>query len=309
MTERPAGPTPLRLGARGSKLSRTQSAWVADRLRSRGHSVEFVVIETAGDAEQAGPIDAIDATGVFTTEVQRALLAGRVDLAVHSLKDLPTAPTTGLVLAAIPPREAAADALVSRAAATLDGLPRNARVGTGSHRRRAQLLCRRPDLRVLGVRGNVDTRLRKLHAGEFDAIVVAQAGLHRLGLAEHIAAAIPESEMLPAPGQGALAIECRSDDLPMRRVLAPLDDPATHAAVTAERSALARLEGGCLAAMGAWARVEGASLQLSAAVLSVDGRRRLATRAGGDPADAEAIGQAAANDLLARGAGELLTRR
>ncbi|MEN1678674.1 MAG: hydroxymethylbilane synthase [Planctomycetota bacterium] len=300
---------PLRIGTRASKLARWQSDWVAEQLRGLGHEVEMVEIKTSGDRQQMGPIEAIGVTGVFTKELQRALLEERVDLAVHSLKDLPTAAIDGLTVAAVPPREGVRDALISPAAESLDALAQGARVGTGSYRRRAQLLHRRPDLQMLDLRGNVDTRLRKLDDGDYDAILLAEAGLRRLGLADRISLAIPAETLLPAPGQGALGIECRAGDESTPSVLAPLDHAATHAAVVAERSALAHLEGGCLAALGAWGRIEGESLRLSVVVLSEDGTKRLFAESTGSPAEAAAVGIAAADDLLSQGAGELLIRR
>lgn len=311
---------PLRLGTRGSQLARWQADWVRDRLAELGHTVEIVEVRTRGDAQQSGPISAIvDADkatsggqGVFTKEIQRALLDGEVDLAVHSLKDLPTTPVEGLTVAAVPPRAPLADVLISPHTTTIAGLPQGARVGTGSFRRRAQLLHRRPDLVIGDLRGNLDTRLRKLDEGEHDAILLAEAGLTRLGWTDRLAGRIPPEELLPAPGQGALGIECRSDAATTLAVLASLDDQATHAAVAAERAALARLEGGCLAALGAWARWEGRTLRLSVVVLSDDGRKRLdaeAARVCEDLPQALELGYSIADDLLARGAATLLRSR
>src|SRR3954465_5516322 len=227
----------LRLGTRGSKLARWQAEWVAGELRRRGHAVELVEIATRGDVEPAAPIEDIGTRGVFTKEIQRALLAGSVDLGVHSLKDLPTEPVDGLVLAAVPERESPADVVVCASALgarlrldpgdqanVLSSLPNEARIGTGSLRRQAQLLHVRPDLQVADVRGNVDTRLRKLDAGQFDAIVLAEAGLRRLGLADRATQVLPFEVMLPAVGQGALGIECRNDDVALREILTPLND-------------------------------------------------------------------------------------
>ncbi|MEO1496136.1 MAG: hydroxymethylbilane synthase [Planctomycetota bacterium] len=302
----------LRLGSRASKLARWQAHWVASELRGLGHEIEIVEVRTEGDARQSGPIEAIGSVGVFTKAIQDALLDHRVDLAVHSLKDLPTTPVPGLQVAAVPPRAPLRDALVTQAANSIAALPEGARVGTGSHRRRAQLLHARPDLTVGDLRGNVDTRLAKLDAGEHDAILLAEAGLTRLGLAERIACRIPCEEMLPAPGQGALGIECRPDDDATVAALAPLDDPATHHAVLAERSALARLEGGCLAALGAWARYEDEQLRLTVAVFSEDGREKLASNALApvpDRSAASELGHAVADDLLSQGAADLLRQR
>ncbi|MEM6798959.1 MAG: hydroxymethylbilane synthase [Planctomycetota bacterium] len=302
-------PRTLRLGTRASKLARWQSDWVAARLRSLGQAVEIVEIQTSGDAQQSGPIGAIGLTGVFTKEIQRALLDRRVDLAVHSLKDLPTAPVEGLTLAATPEREGVRDALISPVASSLDALPKGARVGTGSFRRKAQLLHHRPDLQVLDLRGNVDTRLRKLDEGQYDAILLAEAGLRRLGFASRITQAIATEVLLPAPGQGALGLECRADNATVVQALAPLNHMATRAAVDAERAALARLEGGCLAALGAHGRIEQDGLRLSVVVMSEDGRRRLLHEAVGESHAAIELGNQVAEHLLDCGAAALLRSR
>jgi hydroxymethylbilane synthase len=299
----------LRVGTRGSQLARWQAEWVAERLRRDGQSVELVEIATHGDIEQARSIEEIGTRGVFTKTIQRALLAGEVDLAVHSLKDLPTEPVDGLMLAAVPPRDSAADVLVSNIAASLESLSHGAKLGTGSLRRQAQLRHLRPDLKIDEIRGNVDTRLRKLDEGQFDAIVLAEAGLRRLGLAHRIAQVLPFDVMLSAVGQGALAVECRCDDAGTQSAVEALDDSATHAAVRAERALLARLRGGCMAPVGAWGRLEGDQLQLSAVVLSADGSRRLAaceSVRGIASTDAEQLGYRVADALLAQGAAELI---
>jgi hydroxymethylbilane synthase len=301
-SDRPA----LRLGTRGSRLARWQADWVADRLQQLGQPVEVVEISTQGDADQSGPLEAIGAPGVFTKAIQRAVLAGEVDVAVHSLKDLPTDAVAGMQLAAVPPREDPADVLVGRTAKSLDALPQGARVGTGSLRRQAQLLHARPDLRVENVRGNVDTRLAKLDEGRFEALVLARAGLARLGWSQRITQVLLPDVMLPAVGQGALGIECRADDAATRAALAPLDDAATRAAVLAERALLAHLRGGCLAPIGAWGRIESGSLQLSAVVLSGDGRRRLDAHDSAPIGDAEPLGRRVAEALLALGAAALI---
>jgi hydroxymethylbilane synthase len=296
----------LRIAARGSKLARWQADWVAARLRSGGHGVEIIGIVTRGDIDQSGSIGDIGAPGVFTKEIQRAVLAGEADVAVHSLKDLPTDPVEGLVLAAAPTRESAADALVSAARTSLANLPCGARVGTGSMRRQAQLRHTRPDLQVRAVRGNVGTRLRKLDEGQFDALVLAKAGLVRLGLAARITQELPWEVMLPAVGQGALGIECRADDSATIAALAALDDQATHTAVVAERSLLARLCGGCLAPIGALAVASGGQLELSAVVLSADGARRLFARSAAPIGEPAQLGKEVAELLLARGAADLI---
>jgi hydroxymethylbilane synthase len=288
-------------------LARWQANWVAEQLRNDHVEVELVPIATAGDRDQSGPIGAIGTAGVFTKELQRALLDGRIDLAVHSLKDLPTDPVEGLSLAAVPPRDSAGDALLSRDRLRLAELAPGAKVGTGSLRRQSQLLHARPDLQTSAIRGNVETRVAKLHEGQFDAIVLAEAGLNRLGLRDQIAEILPKSLMLPAVGQGALGLEARADDGATRSVIEPLDDRETHAAVLAERSLLAALCGGCLAPVGAWGRVENAGeLRLTAAVLSHDGQKRLAAEAAGSIADAIELGRRVAAQLLDQGAAALI---
>jgi hydroxymethylbilane synthase len=223
------------------------------------------------------------------------------------LKDLPTEPFVGLCLAAVPTRGPSGDVLLSRDGTKLDDLPQRAKVGTGSSRRRSQLWHVRPDLAIEDIRGNVDTRLRKLHEGEYEALVLAEAGLTRLELSEHITQVLPRSIMLPAVGQGALGLETRTDDAATREVLAVLDDSATHSAVLAERSMLAALRGGCLAPVGAWCRIEtDGQLHLDGVVLSNDGHRRVFSTAASDPADAIGLGQRVAADLLSQGAGELI---
>lgn len=302
----------MRLGTRGSQLARWQAEWVAGQLRQLGHAVELVEIATRGDIERGRAIEDIGTRGVFTKEIQRALLAGDVDLGVHSLKDLPTEPVDGLVIAAAPVRASVADVMVGTASerssdAGLSMLPRGARVGTGSLRRRAQLLHARPDLQIGDMRGNVDTRLRKLDEGQFDAIVLAEAGLRRLGLEARISRVLPIDVMLPAAGQGALGIECRADDAFALSAVAPLEDAATRASVTAERAMLAFLRGGCMAPVGAWARAEAGVLKLSAVVLSADGRTRLHAADASAIDEASSLGQRVAERLLAQGAGELVT--
>jgi hydroxymethylbilane synthase len=296
----------LRLGTRASPLARWQADWVAGELRTLGCQVVLVPLSTRGDQERAAPLGAIGGQGVFTKELQRALLDDEIDLAVHSLKDLPTDVVDGLLLAAVPPRAASADALVTRRARSLAELPEGAKIGTGSLRRRAQLWHVRPDLELLDIRGNVDTRLRKLDDGQYDALVLAQAGLTRLGLADQITQVLPDDMMLPAVGQGALGIESRSADDDLKQTLAPLDDPFTRAAVTAERAMLAALGAGCLAPVGAKGEALADELRLRGVVLSGDGKRRLFAERRGAPHDASRIGRQLAEDLLLQGAGELI---
>ena len=295
----------IRIGTRASALARWQAEWVAARLEELGVDVVLVPIATRGDRQQ-GPIGSLGSRGVFTREIQRGLLDDRIDLAVHSLKDLPTEAVEGLCLAAVPERAAAADALVCRQYGCLADLPRGAVVGTGSLRRRAQLLHARRDLRTKDVRGNVDTRLRKLDQGEYDALVLAEAGLRRLGLARHITQVLPTSVMLPAVGQGALGLETRSGDRAARETLQKLNHGPTHAAVLAERSMLAALRGGCLAPIAAWGRVEAARLTLTGRVISSDGGEMLEATLADDPAEAVQLGARVAEDLIAQGAAELI---
>ncbi len=302
-----SGGTALRLGTRGSPLARWQAEWTAAELRRRGADVELVPISTSGDRDQSGPIGALGTQGVFTKELQRALLDGTIDLAVHSLKDLPTDQVPGLALVAVPERGPIGDCLVSIRYRTVDALPPGAVVGTGSRRRRAQLLHLRPDLRLEDIRGNVDTRLRKLEDGRYAAIVLAEAGLIRLQLDRHIAEVLPKSLMLPAVGQGALGIEARADDVRVRAVLSALDHPETHRAVDAERSLLHSLRGGCLAPVGAWGRMEADDrLHLSAVVLKSDGSARLFVHHHAAASQAGELGRRAADELLKHGAGRLI---
>ena len=296
----------LRLGTRASALARWQANWVAARLQERGIGVELVPIVTQGDVK-SGPLGQIGGQGLFTKELQRALLDERIDLAVHSLKDLPTEEVEGLAIAAVPERESTADVLISSRANSIESLPPAARIGTGSLRRKAQLLHLRPDLVIEDIRGNVETRLRKLDECQYDAIVLAEAGLRRLGFSGRIAALISSPQMLPAIGQGALGIESRSADEPVRAVLAALDHPPSHHAVLAERTLLSRLRAGCLAPVGAWARYEQNRLLLDAVVLSPDGAKRL-TASDSSSDDPIALGERVAQLLLAQGAADLISQ-
>ena len=295
----------LRLGTRGSPLALWQAKWVAARLGELGAQVELVLITTGGDVTSQ-PISATGEQGLFTKEIQRALLDDRADLAVHSLKDLPTESVAGLMLASVPRRAAPGDVLVSNVASSLDELTAGARIGTGSRRRQSQLLHARSDLQVEEIRGNVDTRLRKLDEGQYDGILLAEAGLRRLGLENRITQQIPLNVMLPAIGQGALGIESRENDLTTLAAVAQLDDAHSHQAVSAERAMLSELRGGCLAPVGAWGRVEQETLVLDGVVLSMDGTIRLEARVEGAPEQADLLGRQAAQDLLASGAAELI---
>lgn len=298
----------LRLGTRGSSLALWQANFTADRLRPvvSPQTVELVLIESHGDRDQASALSAMGGFGVFTKAIQDALLDGRADVAVHSLKDLPTIPTEGLVLAAVPPRGPTGDAFVSLKHRRFEDLPEGARVGTSSLRRRAQVLNRRPDLNLIDLRGNVETRLRKLEEQNLDAIILAEAGLARLGLANRITEVLDPNWMLPAVGQGAIGLECRTADEIIRHFVEALNDPDTCARVTAERAMLATLGGGCLVPIGATSRVADGRLTVRAAVLSADGRRRVVATHRGEADYPLALGQELAAMLLSEGAGELL---
>jgi hydroxymethylbilane synthase len=279
------------IGSRGSALALWQARWIQARLPGS----EILVIKTTGD-QIAGP--AVPAgKGVFTKEIEEALLDRRIDVAVHSLKDLPTEIDPRLALAAVPAREEVRDALVGH---TLASLPRQARVGTGSPRRASQLLHLRPDLRVENIRGNVDTRLRKLDEGQYDALVLAAAGLCRLGLATRIAELLSPEVMCPAIGQGALAVECRAGDRATIEAVAPLEDAAARAAVTAERALLAALGGGCRVPIGGTAWIENGRLHLAGVVASPDGSRVDRASLDGPVSDPAALGRRLAAELLAQ---------
>jgi len=287
------------IATRGSALALWQAQWVAGRLEG----VEILTIKTTGDRLAGASLVEAGGKGLFTKEIEEALLEGRADVAVHSLKDLPTGMDDRLVVAAVPRREDPRDALVGRRLAELG---RGSRVGTSSPRRKAQLLHLRPDLTVQDIRGNVDTRLRKLDEGHYDAVVLAAAGLRRLGQDGRIAEVLDAEVMCPAVGQGALAIQCRADDAETRRRLAALEDPATRAEVTAERAMLAGLGGGCRVPIGGWAREAGNRLRLEAVVASVDGSELVRVRVEGETADPEGLGRRASRELLERGAARIL---
>jgi hydroxymethylbilane synthase len=303
--------TVLRLGTRRSALATTQSGWVADQLRAAGHDVELVEITTEGDVS-GGLLTAIGGTGVFAAAIRRALADDRVDLAVHSLKDLPTAAEPGLVVAAVPTREDSRDVLVARDGLTLGELPAGAVVGTGSPRRTAQLAALGLGLEIRPIRGNVDTRLRLVSSGELDAVVLARAGLARLGRLDVVTEVLDPIQVLPAPGQGALAVECRIDRPDVREAVRILEDPDTRACVTAERALLAALEAGCTAPIGTLAEVvEGdgadAALELSLRAFagSEDGRIDLRRSLTGRYDEPEALGRRLAQILLEDGAADL----
>jgi len=299
----------LRLGTRGSALALAQSQTIADALtRATGEPVQLVEISTAGDRSSA-PVQQLG-VGVFVSALRDALTAKEIDFAVHSYKDLPSAPSDGLVIAAVPPRVDPRDALVTRTGQRLTELPAGSRVGTGAPRRIAQLLALGLGLECVPVRGNVDTRLRKLADGEFDALVLAAAGLRRLGRADEITEYLDPMLMLPAPAQGALAVECRVDDQDLVELLAVLDHAPSHAAVVAERALLATLEAGCSAPVAAYAELAegetGDEIYLRGAAISPDGTRDLRLSRTGTPADAAEIGKALAAELLDLGADSIL---
>lgn len=297
----------IRIGSRGSKLALWQAEWASDQLRARGHEVELVIISTRGDVSKES-LKVVGGQGLFTKEIQRELLAGNVDVAVHSLKDLPTEPIDKLMLGAVPDRETTADCLVSRDGTTFEQLKPGAKIGTGSLRRGAQLLAWRSDIEIADIRGNVDSRLRKIEEGQYDAIILAAAGLTRLKLTGHISQTLPEERVLPAIGQGALGIECRVDDPATQAALAGLDHPASHAAVTAERAFLASLLAGCLAPVAAIGRVKGGQLHLRGRVMAADGSRMIEGEESGELSRAGEIGTQLAEKLKASGAMEIIAQ-
>jgi hydroxymethylbilane synthase len=296
----------LRIGTRASTLARTQTGLVADAL---GVAVDIVPVVTQGDRSSA-PLEQLGGTGVFVSALREALLAGEVDIAVHSYKDLPIGPAQGIVIAAVPIRADPRDALVARDRLTLGELPAGARVGTGSPRRAAQLRALGLGIEVVPIRGNVDTRLGKVASGDVDAVVLAYAGLRRLGRADEATEVLDPIQLLPAAAQGALAVECRESDAEARAVLAAVDDADTRAAVRAERSLLAGLEAGCSAPVGALAEVaegdDGPEIFLRGSVTAVDGSAAVRLSATGPTATADAVGRRLAADLLAAGADQMM---
>ncbi len=299
----------LTLGSRPSKLARWQTSHILDLLQAAwpGLSCQVVTLVTEGDKKLEHPLPEIGGKGVFTAELESALLSGEIDLAVHSLKDLPVDERPGLCIGAISERADARDVLVSASRRTLSQLPLGARVGTSSPRRSAQLLAVRPDLAILPLRGNVDTRLRKALDAvrhEYDAIVLAAAGIQRLGLSQHVTEYLPFEVMLPDPGQGALAVQCRSGDIETQQLLAAVHHLPTAQAVTAERAFLSTLGAGCSAPVAAYAGFQNGRLEMQAMVASTDGQRQVRVSGRGD--DPLILGQELARQALDRGAGELL---
>ncbi|MCW2530876.1 MAG: porphobilinogen deaminase [Blastococcus sp.] len=300
----------LRLGTRGSELARTQSQTIADAITAAtGTPVELVHIVTEGD-RSAEAIARLGGTGVFVAAIRRALLEGSVDLAVHSYKDLPTAAEPGLIIAAVPGRADPRDALVARDGLTLGELPAGSKIGTGAPRRVAQLRALGLGLDVVPIRGNVDTRLARVAPGDLDAVVLARAGLARLGRLDAITETLDPLQVLPAPAQGALAVECRTSDARTRELLGRLEEPTVRACVIAERSTLAALEAGCSAPVAAYAEVadgeNGPELFLRASVTAIDGSDAVRGSATGPLLEAAALGRALATELLDRGAAELM---
>jgi hydroxymethylbilane synthase len=294
----------LRIGSRGSQLALWQANHISSLLRAREHEVEIEIIHTTGDKITDVALAKVGTKGMFTKEIEEALAAGRVDLAVHSLKDLPTELTKGFEIAAITERQDPRDAFCSREYATVQELPQKARVGTSSLRRQAQLKAIRPDLEIHPLRGNVDTRLRKLEEGEYDAIILASAGLNRLGKTELVKQVIPADIMCPAAGQGALGIEIREGDAKTRELLAFLNDPNARAATTCERALLNSLGGGCQVPIGAFAERRNGKLHLESIVADPDGSKVLRdSRDGHDP---EKLGNDAGASLLERGGDVIL---
>ena len=293
----------LVIGSRGSQLAMWQANWVKERLESLGEECRIEIIHTTGDKITDVALSKVGTKGLFTKEIEEALLNGSIDLAVHSLKDMPTEVPAGLRLAAMPVREDPRDALVGR---KLDELPPGARVGTSSLRRSAQLRALRPDLQIENIRGNVDTRLRKLDEGQYDAILLAAAGLRRLGWHERIAEMLEPEAMCPAVGQGALTIETRDDEGRAFAVCSRLDDPATRVAVTAERAVLATLGGGCQVPIGAYAVVQDSDIVVRAVVVAPDGSEMVKRESSGPAAAAATIGQALGEQLLHSGGRKIL---
>jgi hydroxymethylbilane synthase len=298
----------LVIGTRGSKLALWQAEWVHARLRQLepGLSVSLKQIKTTGDKMLDTPLAAIGGKGLFVKEIEDALLRGEIDLAVHSMKDVPTRLPEGLEILSIPEREDPRDALISRGGATLDRLAAGARIGTSSLRRQAQLLNVRPDLSIHMLRGNLDTRLRKLEAGEYDGIILAAAGLCRLGWSDRVTEYLSSDVCLPAIGQGALALEGRADDAFVRELAGRMEHRPTRIAVTAERALLERLEGGCQVPIAAYATIENDMLSMSALVAGVTGRRLVRDSIQGPATEAHTLGIRLAERLLERGGGEIL---
>ncbi len=309
----------IRIATRQSALAKWQADWVASQLERLDYKVEMVYVTTHGDVNQSGPIESIGTQGVFTKEVQKALLDNRADVAVHSMKDLPTMQAPGLVLAAVPPRAPTADCLVSPYYKSLDELPDDAVVGTGSLRRKAQLLAINPKWNVQSIRGNLQTRLNKIRpesgatpSAPFDAIILAEAGLRRMGFDDRIAQVIPLTQLMPAAGQGALALECRAGDESTLAAVGQLNSPEVFASTVAERTLLAVLEAGCLAPVGCMTRIlegynsQGVQIELTGRVIAADGSKTLEHTDCADAQSAKELGRRVAQRLLDSGADKLI---
>lgn len=298
----------LRIGTRGSQLALWQARWVQAAIvkQQPDVEVELVTIKTQGDKILDVPLAKVGGKGLFVKEIEQALIDGRIDLAVHSMKDMPAELPSGLTICAVPKRENPRDALVSVHHSGIDDLPRGARVGTSSLRRSAQLKHHRPDLEIVSLRGNLNTRLDKLETTDLSAIVLAAAGLIRLGMAARITSDLSEEQMLPAVGQGALCIETRDADPAVQSIVRRLDDPATHTAVLAERAFLKRLEGGCQVPIAGHARTEGDQVHLTGLVADLDGRTIIKNSITGRAEGADRLGRSLGEDLLSKGAGPIL---
>lgn len=297
----------IRIATRASKLALWQAEFVRDQLKSLypEMEVELVTLTSSGDVVLDRPLYAVGGVGIFTKEIQEAVLDGRADIAVHSLKDLPTVSHPSLCLASVPKRGAVGDAFLSPKHSSFDSLPRGARIATSSLRRQAQLLRRRPDLQIESVRGNVETRIRKMHEEGFDGMILAVAGVERLGLTNDVREILAEELILPAVGQGALGIECRSVDEEIVSILRPLEDADTRACVEAERAFLRTIQGGCQVPVGASTSIFDETLHLRAIVLSPDGQKWNEDSIAGAPAEAELLGRELADEMIADGAAEL----
>ena len=295
----------IRLGTRGSQLAMWQSTWIAQQLEAQGIEVQLIKIQTEGDI-QSGPLAQIGGQGLFTKKIQQALLENQIDLAVHSLKDLPTRTDPRLTIAAVPVRESPLDALVSNSAKCLKDLPEKSVIGTGSVRRVAQLKHLRSDLVIRDIRGNIDTRIGKLDAGEFDAIILASAGLRRLTLSNRITYEFQIDEMAPAVGQGALGLETRQSDSQTQKLIKPLNDDTSFYRVSAERSLLQTLNAGCMAPVAAWTEQSGDQLSLAGFVLSVDGTEKIHWQETLPLDQAIALGNLVGEKLLTLGAARFL---
>ncbi len=296
----------IRIGSRGSKLALWQAEWVQSQLQSKGILVEIHIIKTKGDKILDVPLAKVGGKGLFVKEIEDALLEKQIDLAVHSMKDMPGAMPKGLQIGAIPKREDSRDALIAKDSLSLDSLPAGATVGTSSLRRQAQLLALRPDLNIVSLRGNLDTRLRKLSEGDFDAILLAAAGLHRLGWGEEITETLSPKRFLPAIAQGALCIQTRENDAEINGLIQFLNHPETATAVTAERALLARLEGGCQVPIGGHATLSGDQITLEGLVASLDGKEIIRETQRAPRAEAASLGIAVAEALLKKGAAKIL---